>query len=238
LNPDLAIITVKAYDTQNLIDCTQPILKRAKHILTLQNGLGNIETITCIIPPKRTLAGITTHGAIFTKPGTIKHTGIGRTIIGPITPISPDVSHHIAQAFTTAGIPTIVSQDIQKDIWKKAVINSAINPLTTIFHCKNGYLLENPILETILDRITNESTTITNTQNYQLNSKDMITQTKHVIHETTDNYSSMLQSIQQHQPTEIDYINGALKTIGQHHKIPTPLNTLITNIIHTLSNET
>ena len=235
-NPDLAIITVKAYDTQSLVQSTQPILKNANHILSLQNGLGNIETITHTMPTKHILAGITTHGAIFTKPGIIKHTGIGRTFIGPITPTSPDILHHISETFTDAGISTTISQDIQKDIWKKAVINSAINPLTTIFHCKNGYLLGNPILEIILDRIITESTSIANTQDFQLSKDDMITQTKKVIHETVDNYSSMFQSIQQNQPTEIDYINGIFKTVGQLHNVPTPLNTLVTNIIHSLSN--
>ena len=235
-NPDLVIITVKAYDTQHLIQTTKPTLKSAKHILTLQNGLGNIEALSSIIPTNRILAGITTHGAIYTKPGNIKHTGIGRTIIGPLVSISLDIAHQLANEFTAAGLSTTLSPDIQKEIWKKAVINSAINPLTAIFHCKNGYLLENPILETILDRITTESTTIANTQHYQLSADEMINQTKQVIYETVDNYSSMLQSIKLQQPTEIDYINGTLQTVGQNHNIATPLNTIITKMIHSLSN--
>jgi 2-dehydropantoate 2-reductase len=226
---------VKAYDTQNLIQTTQPILKSAKHILTLQNGLGNIEALSCVIPTNRILAGITTHGAIYTKPGNIEHTGIGRTIIGPILPLSLDIAHQLATAFTAAGLPTTISQDIQKEIWKKVVINSAINPLTAIFHCKNGYLLKNPVLNTILDCITTESTTIANTHHYQFSADEMINQTKQVINETAGNYSSMLQSIRLHQHTEIDYINGTLKTVGKNHNIATPLNTIITKMIHTLS---
>jgi 2-dehydropantoate 2-reductase len=232
---DLAIITVKAYHTQQLIKKAKPILQKAHHILTLQNGLGNIETIAKTIPSQKILAGITTHGALFEKPGTIKHTGIGRTKIGPVCPSAKKTTQQITQILTKAGLPTTIAEDIRKEIWKKVIINSAINPLTTIFQCTNGYLLENPILEHILTTIIIESTEIANTQNYHLHHKEMITQTIKVIHETTHNYSSMLQSIQQNQQTEIDYINGAIKTTAQQQNTSAPLNTLITNIIKRLS---
>ena len=84
-HPDISIITVKSYDTQKIIDQTTPSLHQSKHILALQNGLGNLEILNKTLPKNNIYAGITTHGAIFTTPGTITHTGHGRTTIGPLT---------------------------------------------------------------------------------------------------------------------------------------------------------
>jgi 2-dehydropantoate 2-reductase len=119
---------------------------------------------------------------------------------------------------------------------KKAIINSAINPLTTIFTCKNGYLIENPLLEKFLITIIKESTKIANTHYKNITTNDMIKQTKTVIQDTKDNHSSMLQSIKYQHNTEIDHINGHLTHIAQQNNIPSPLNTIITTIIHSLTN--
>ena len=234
---DLAIITVKAYDTHHLLNSLKPIQKNLKLILTLQNGLGNIQQIQQTLPQNSFIAGITTHGAIYLKPGLIQHTGKGRTIIGTTQPRTQPQTKQIIQQLNDAGLPTSLSQNIQKEILVKAIINSSINPLTTIFQCKNGYLVVNPILKNILTQLIIESTTIAKTQQPDLTTKDMINQTLQVIQETQDNYSSMLQSYQQNQKTEIDYINGTLNKIAHQHNIPNPLNNTITNTIHSLTSK-
>jgi 2-dehydropantoate 2-reductase len=232
---DLAIITVKAYDTQQLLQSLKPIQNNLKIILTLQNGLGNIHQIQQTLPQHPLIAGITTHGAIHLKPGIIQHTGKGRTIIGTTQPKTQPQTKQIIQNLNDAGIPTSLSKNIQKEIFIKAIINSSINPLTTIFQCKNGYLLKNPILKNILTQLIIESTTIIKTQQPDLTTTDMINQTKQVIQETQENYSSMLQSYQQNQKTEIDYINGTLNQIAHQHNIPNPLSNIITQTIHKLT---
>ncbi|MBU0497814.1 MAG: 2-dehydropantoate 2-reductase [Candidatus Thermoplasmatota archaeon] len=234
--PDLVLITVKAYDTPTIITQTTAYLQTARCILTLQNGLGNLEQLLNILPAQKIYAGITTHGAIYTKPGHIQHTGKGRTIIGSYHPTSQSKAQYLADLFSKTGIPTTVSKNIQQDLWKKAIINSSINPLTTIFQCPNGYLIKNPLLNTMTNHICTESTTIANTQGYHLKPEEMLHQTQTVIQETKNNYSSMLQSLQNHHPTEINQINGYLKDIAHTKKIPAPLNSLLTTIIHTLTN--
>jgi len=52
--------------------------------LSLQNGLDNIEKIEKIVDKKKLFVCITTHGSVFSKPGVIIHTGIGKTKIGSI----------------------------------------------------------------------------------------------------------------------------------------------------------
>jgi len=74
LSPDILILTVKSFDTRSAINQAMKIIDDDTIILTLQNGLDNIDTIEKVVDSKQIIAGITTHGAFFSKPGVIWHT--------------------------------------------------------------------------------------------------------------------------------------------------------------------
>jgi 2-dehydropantoate 2-reductase len=234
LAPDLLILTVKSYDTETAIRHAVPLIHEKTMVLSLQNGLDNIEKIETMVNKNHILAGVTTHGAIFSNPGRIIHTGVGTTILGELNGESSPRLASLIRIFNEAGIKTDASTEIQKEIWIKTIINSSINPLTTFFGCKNGYLLKNLVLERIVERICDESTRVAQGEGYILTTTDMIQRTKKVITETAENYSSMLQSAQQGKKTEIDAINGRLVLLGKKQGISTPLNEILCILITSL----
>jgi 2-dehydropantoate 2-reductase len=124
-----------------------------------------------------------------------------------------------------------MSTDITGEIWRKAIINSSINPLTAFFGCQNGYLLENPVLEKTVEAICTESSIIAAHEGIPVSPEEMIPRTKEVIQETALNSSSMLQSIQQGKRTEIDSINGALMRKGLGRNIDVSLNRILVELL-------
>ena len=237
ISANLIILTVKSYDTDSAIKQMLPLIHDETLVMSLQNGLDNIEKMEHVIKKSQLLAGITTHGVIFSRPGSIKHTGQGKTVLGVLDGSHTKQFKNIVRIFNEAGIETLSSNDITREIWMKAIINSSINPLTAFFTCKNGYLLENPLLEKIVELICHESTSIARKEGISITTFDMIQRTKEVIKETANNYSSMLQSIQQKKKTEIDSINKKLIKIGKKHKFDTSLNKILVNLVTSLSNE-
>jgi len=232
VEPDLLILTVKSYDTEKAIKQTKSIIKKNTIVLSIQNGIDNIDKIIKNIYSENIIAGVTTHGCIFLQPGMIKHSGIGKTILGDI---KGRASKKIVEVFNKSGIKTKTSKDIIREIWVKAIVNSSINPLTAFFNCKNGYLLRNPILENIVEKICYESTNVANTLDLDLDYDDMILETKKVIKDTSENFSSMLQSIRTGKKTEIDSINGKIVEIGKKKKIDVYLNELLVFLVKSLS---
>ncbi len=233
--PDLFILTVKAYDTESAIIQAKNIIKPKTTVLSLQNGLDNINKMKKHLQSKQIIAGVTTHGATFSKPGLINHTGIGSTIIGELNGKITDRIEKIVDIFNKARIKTTISRNIIKEIWVKAIVNSSINPLTTFFQCKNGYLLENPILENLVEKIANESTSIANAYGINIMHEDMIKKTKNVIKNTKENYSSMLQSYKKGKKTEIDSINGKIVDIGKQHHVESFMNEIMVYSINSIS---
>jgi 2-dehydropantoate 2-reductase len=235
LKPDLIFLTVKSYDTELAIGQLLELINKETTIISLQNGLDNIDKIKNYVDEEKIISGITTQGAIFSKPGIIKHTGIGKTIIGEINGNITKRIIEIENLFNNAGIKTKISKHILKEIWIKAIVNSSINPLSAFFQCKNGYLLKNPILEMLVEKICDESTRIANAEGLNLSYTEMIKKTKEVIKDTSENHSSMLQSILHGKKTEIDSINGRLVEIGIKNSIDPLINKILIHSIKSLS---
>ena len=228
---DLVILTVKAFDTPtasaNIVQyCDAPIL-------SLQNGLNNESLIANIAGDNRVVGGVTTHGIKYIEPGHICHTGSGITTIGELDGSLSKRVKRYAGMFNQCGIPTEVSQMITRELWRKAMVNAAINPLSAILKCKNGYLLENEAAYHIMTGVCQEVAAVASAIDVEIGS-DMMTQVVKVAYLTRENQSSMLQSILQHKPTEINQINGIIMNIGNQQGIATPVNSTLINIVKAL----
>jgi 2-dehydropantoate 2-reductase len=256
---DLIILTVKSYDTEKSIETLKPILDKNTVILSLQNGLGNEEIIVNSLKNrvfsirydgkvqstfpsilgkadslsrgnKGVLRGITNHGVIFVKPGEIHHSGIGETVIGEIDGMITDRIKKICSMFNDAGIKTMVSKDIKKEVWAKTIINSAINPVTAITGLKNGYLLKIPRLTKLMEQVCLEGVKVANASGVFFD-YDVFEKTKKIAEFTANNKSSMLQDIESRKRTEIDFINGAIVKIGKKRGLETPVNSMLTVLV-------
>ncbi|MDH7517200.1 MAG: 2-dehydropantoate 2-reductase [Candidatus Thermoplasmatota archaeon] len=233
-SPDLLILTVKSYDTETAIKEAKTIIGKDTIVLSLQNGLDNIEKICRIIDKRNVVAGVTTHGVLFSKPGLINHTGKGTTILGELNGKKTERIISIVSCFNQAGIKTVFSKNILKEIWCKTIINSCVNPLTAIFECKNGYLLENPILEDLVEKICKESVGIANANGVNISYESIIEKTKDVIRKTSENYSSMFQSYRKNSKTEIYSINGKIADLGRTLGLDVSLNEMLIYLIRSM----
>lgn len=227
-DPDLIILTVKAYDTENAVK--EIVEKFGKHInlLSLQNGLDNLDKIKKYVDPEEILMGVTTEASIFVKPGEIIHTGIGKTVIGSIA--ENPMLNQIYKKFKEAGFETILSNDIMEEIWKKGIVNACINPLTATLEVKNGYL-KNDVLFEIIKDVCKESLDVARANGIDLDFDEMLREVSQVIDSTSENISSMLQSIIRGRKTEIDSINGYISDLGKRFGIETRLNELLTKLV-------
>ncbi|MEF8880163.1 MAG: ketopantoate reductase family protein, partial [Candidatus Thermoplasmatota archaeon] len=218
--PDVVLLTVKSYDTEEASSEITKLLKNNDAVvLSLQNGLDNIEKIQKYVENDRILAGVTTYGSFFSSPGVVEHTGTGDTLLGELNNESSKRLKKIVKTFNKSGIKTFSSENIQRDIWKKAIVNACINPITGFFECRNGYLLENLVLKNIVKKICEENLKIVKRQGFDFSKEEIMDATFTVIKKTSDNHSSLYQSLQHGKKTEINSINGVLMCYGKKYGI-------------------
>ena len=221
--PELLILSVKAYDTQRARADAAPILGAQTSVLSLQNGLGNVERIAEAVDARRVFAAVTTHGVTFVEPGHVEHAGTGYFRVG--SPSGETARARVlAETFLKAGVEAEATESIVGEIWAKVAVNAAINPLTAITGLRNGSLLAVPALRELMQRVVEEVVDVAHAERAPLPDDDLLARARRVAELTAANKSSMLQDVERGRPTEIDAICGEVVQRGVRHGIDTPVN--------------
>lgn len=229
---DLAIVFVKSTITDCAIKQNKDVIGENTIVLTLQNGLGNIEKLETVVTREQIITGTTSHGAILLGPGRIKHAGHGTTVIGELGGAVTQRIQQIAQVFEHAKLdPIQISTNIMGTIWDKVLVNVGINPLTALTGLKNGQLLDYPEMEWILENAVKEAEKVAKVAGVVLMTPDPVNNCREVAKVTSENISSMLADVNNKRRTEISNINGAIVKLGKRHNISTPINEVLTNLI-------
>lgn len=229
---DLAIVFVKSTITDIAINQNKSVIGPETTVLTLQNGLGNIEKLKTVVKESQIIAGTTSHGANLLGPGRVKHAGHGATVIGELDGSVTERIKKIADVFQNAKLdPVSVSNNVMGLIWDKLLVNVGINPVTAITNLKNGEILDYPeILKLSVDAVE-EAMKVADALGIRLETPDAVEHFKDVSKVTGENTSSMLSDVLNKRKTEIDNINGAIVREGARLGIETPMNALLTRLV-------
>ena len=228
--PDVALICVKANQTEVAAKALETLLDPGTGILTLQNGLGNMEILQETFGEERVLGGVTAEGATLLGPGHVRHAGQGDTIIGPEAS-SPALVKEIISACNGAGFTTRSSEKVNDLIWGKLVINVGINALTAITRLKNGRLPEIGGTRKVMEEAVHEAVAVAVARGTILPYPDPVARVLEVCRATAENIASMLQDVLRQRITEVDFINGAIVHEGNALGIPTPVNLTLTALV-------
>jgi 2-dehydropantoate 2-reductase len=221
--PDLLVLTVKAYDTDTAMRDAAPLVGERTLVLSLQNGLGNVERIAQRVDERRILAGVTTHGVTFVEPGHVRHAGVGYFRVGSITGDMAQ-AERVAALLGETGLQVEATAAIAGEIWAKVVVNAAINPATAVTGLNNGALLRIPPVRELMERAAEEAIDVARAEGAPLPDDDLLVRARRVAELTAFNRSSMLQDVERGRRTEIDAICGEIIQRGLKHGIDTPIN--------------
>ncbi|MBI4335461.1 MAG: 2-dehydropantoate 2-reductase [Candidatus Omnitrophica bacterium] len=231
---DLIIVCVKAYDTEEAIRSVRDIVGENTQVLTLQNGIGNVQILNDCVGEEKVIGGITSHGATVLGVCHIRHAGKGETIIGKANGKVLGPVRDVAAILNKAGFETKVSRDINGLIWSKLIINVGINALTAITRLNNGRLMDYNGTRDIMRAAVGEAVKVAKRKKIKLAYDDPIQKVEGVAKATGSNVSSMLQDVLRKRRTEIDFINGAIIRQAKPLNIPTPVNEVLTNLVKTI----
>jgi 2-dehydropantoate 2-reductase len=208
----LVILSTKVISSESAIKNIKSLLRKDTTILCLQNGLysedavKNIAGNECLV-----LRAITNFGAAFLKPGEVSYNSDSYTAIE-----KSKKSKEISEVFSKAGLNAYVANDIKHEMWKKAVFNCVLNPLTSIFRMKNSGICDKG-LDSLKKAISDECVAVAEKDGTKLDI-DFVREINKAF-KNSANISSMQQDLMKGKKTEIDYLNGAVVELGKKHGI-------------------
>jgi 2-dehydropantoate 2-reductase len=235
----LILITVKAYDTQTMVEAVAPFIDREGLVLSLQNGLGNLEILARAFGSERSLGANVLVGATIPEPGRVTVTVQAAPIIfGPLEVsdcVMMERIHAWARAFNAARIPCETTTHVLSYLWAKVFYNAPLNALGALLDVHYGVLADEPELTRIMDRVIDEAFQVAAKQNIDCLWENADEYREyfygHLVPSTYDHRSSMLQDLQRGRRTEIDAINGQIWRYGKELQVPTPFNEIMTRLI-------
>jgi 2-dehydropantoate 2-reductase len=125
----------------------------------LQNGMGHINQLEKL--RNSVFIGVVEHGALRERDNVVRHTGKG--VIKLATLHGGDLQlEMLVKQLTQSFFPVQIATNWRLLLSEKLVINAVINPLTTLFHVKNGAILYNPYINCIAKELCREAALILN----------------------------------------------------------------------------
>jgi len=227
---DLVLYFVKTYHTEKAVTDSLVLEKEDTVFLTLQNGLGNEETICKQVDRKKVVLGVTGQGATLLGSGRIRHAGWGKTYVGELDGRITERIDRIFRMFLKAGIETEISSHIHDLVWEKLFVNVGLNALAGMTGLKNGQVLDFPETLRLMEALVNEAIEVARRKGIRIEGNPM-DRVRAVIEATRENRCSMGQDLDRKRRTEIDAINGAVVREAERLGIPVPYNRMITDLI-------
>jgi 2-dehydropantoate 2-reductase len=227
---DFGIVATKAMHTESAIAATAHAFADGC-VATVQNGLGNEETLAAHV--ERVIRGTTFPAGKLLEPGHVQWDVQGDTTFGPYDErVSLADVEQLADACTRAGMPAHAVADARGPQWRKVIFNASTNPIGALTGLTHGRVCERPDLRALVSGLVAEGKAVAAAQGIELDADP-----EELIDHAAEpdvaygHKASMLQDVEAHRPTEVDFLNGGIVRFGREHGVLTPLNEAIWALI-------
>ncbi len=208
------VLAVKAPHTCSALLPWLQRLDAGATLICLQNGFGSLDNLA--LPAQlRVLHAVSTDG-VWRDADQIHVAAENDTLIGDAG-AAPDWLASVQR-----GWPQLHwCEDIELARWRKLAVNAVINPLTALYRCRNGALLDGAERQLAMQQLASEVDLLAR-QLFPDWPCDTASRSAEIARQTAANTSSMLADVLAGRRTEIDYINGYLLRHAQRLGIALP----------------
>ena len=233
---DLVLLSVKSLDTEKTIKAIASIVPSHAVILSLQNGVANVDIATQWIS-NSVYAAVVYVATGMLGQRTMKHHGRGELYVGTLQPAKEWDQENLAaicKLFEGAGVPCSIAQHIKKDMWLKFLVNCTYNAISGIGQITYGEMVRVPEIIQQIEHITEEFLAVARAEGVFISEAEALEANTLIASTMVTQRSSTAQDLARGKKTEIDFLNGHILELGKKHGIPVPYNASIYALVKML----
>jgi|TARA_B110000438_G_scaffold299474_1_gene349699 2-dehydropantoate 2-reductase len=170
---DLVIVALKTTQNESLAQLLPPLVGEHTQLLTIQNGLGNVERLSALFPQNKVLGGLCQIGVDREAPGRLVSyvPGGGSIQVGAGAHATMDDVDAIATMLKDSGLKTRSLESLGEALWRKLMWNVPFNGLTvaTGGHTTD-HIVGTPALRELSTALMNELVTAANALGFPIES--------------------------------------------------------------------
>lgn len=232
---DAVIVAIKTYDNPSAYPMIAPLLGPDTVILTLQNGVDNVERLAAQYGEARVLGGTTYVATALESPGCIVQTGVHRSIIfgevfGP-RGLTPRVEA-LAAALSMADIEVRAVPDARTPLWDKFVYLVPFSGFTGAARLSIGFLWSSPQAQEMFYAAAREVAAIAHAEGISLSQDRWETLQHYMDHIPHGTRSSLLIDLSQQKRIEVEALQGVALRKAAAHGVPTPIIATLYAALH------
>lgn len=233
---DFIILFTKTLSSRSALKSAEHFIGEKTHILTLQNGLGNIELISEFVNTDRIIAGVTNYASDTKGPGEISSSGSGFVKI-----MSADLKKNpfldkVSKMLSDAGFHVTVTEDIFTSIWEKAGFNAAINATTAVCRVPCGGVGNVAEGRYLAAKIAEETALVANAYGVKVSAESIIKSLENTYVAHKGHFTSMAQDVQRKRKTEADFINGGIVKKAREKGLKVPYTEAVYDLLKVIEN--
>ena len=223
-NPDVIIITVKAHALPLIASAIEGFQQDGMYVVSWQNGIDTELELSKILGKGPVMRAVVNYGCGLVGPAHVRipfhhppH------YIQELDPESHQAADAIAKAFCKCGLQTEHTDEIIAMVWRKAVLNSCMNPVCAVTGLTMSRAMNDPIVYQTVDNLVKECLKVARANEINVG-WDFYPHAMDYMGHAGDHKPSMLMDIEANRRTEIDFMNGKFVEYGKQAGIDTPYN--------------
>ncbi|NWF64726.1 MAG: 2-dehydropantoate 2-reductase [Chloroflexi bacterium] len=139
--------------------------------------------------------------------------------------------NHCISVLHTDGFPFRAEADIQREVWKKAIINAVFNSICPLLEVDNGIFIRDESVRTMAAEIIQECVMLMEKLNINLTQTEIMEQLLAISKRSDGQLISTSQDIQAGRQTEIESLNLEIARIAASMQMKVPKTELLGKII-------
>ncbi|ACL19896.1 ketopantoate reductase family protein [Desulfitobacterium hafniense] len=235
---DVAIIYVKYTGTRQAVqDAMVSCVTLNTMVVTLQNGIGNVDIIKEYIPEDQIVYGLSTLTSDVKAPGHIEMTTLSKvgTSMWPLNGVVTPKLEKLVDLMNQVNLNADIAPDVNERIWRKLMVNACENTLCAILKVNvTDLMINTPESYEIARQIIFEVSDVARAKGMNISREEALKHVMKVTYAVPGHVPSMVFDILNKKKTEIGCINEAIANEGKKLGVPTPAVETIARLIRAL----
>jgi 2-dehydropantoate 2-reductase len=232
---DLILVALKHHQLGEGVRALRNRVGSATTIVSVMNGLDSERIIGAVYGMDRMLYTISVGIDAVREGNRISYTNPGVLYFGELTNVKPSRKVlRVEEAFNAAVIPCEVPKDMKRMLWWKLMVNVGINQASAVLRAPYGVFHFSQDARDLMEALMREVIVLARTVGVDLVEEDLDKWYDFLNRLSPQGKSSMLQDIEAHRKTEVEIFSGKVCELGREHRVPTPVNRTVFQIIRVM----
>jgi 2-dehydropantoate 2-reductase len=232
---ELVVVATKGMHIEAAVQAAAPMIGSESLVLTIQNGLGNVERLQAVLGPDNLLFGIAGgFGAEMRGPGHAHHNGMEAINLAELQGGVSARLERVAEVWRAAGFKVATFDDLWPVLWSKLIANVAFSAICAATGMRVGQVRANEAAWGIAQACVREAVAVARAKGIELAYDDPVQWVSDFAAKIPNARPSMYQDVLAGRRSEIDTIQGGVVSEGEKLGIPTPTCALMVQLVKAL----